>query len=88
MVTIKPEQTTTLWQIMAVELVDFYQGQSGCFHHVGEPQGLCPHVRPAKVRDIAKGQELCTTYLNPNDLYRRTRQRGGMPLNQLVTLDV
>eukprot|EP00435_Cladocopium_sp_Y103_P065079 s349_g26.t3 len=30
------------------------------------------------VRDIAKGQELCTTYLNPNDLYRPCRERRGL----------
>ena len=29
----------------------------------------------AQVRDIAKGQELCTTYLNPNDLYRPITRR-------------
>lgn len=30
------------------------------------------------VRDIAKGQELCTTYLNPNDLYRPSRDRRAL----------
>ena len=42
----------------------------------------------AQVRDIAKGQELCTTYLNPNDLYRPITRRffvasdggGGEPI--------